>query len=54
MSGLQPTSPRLRLSTEDARTRPDVLGKRKADGEPETGEDTAGMWASFASECAGF
>jgi hypothetical protein len=26
MSGLQPTSPRLRLSTEDARTRPDVLG----------------------------
>jgi len=41
-------------ATSDARTRPDVLGKRKADGEPETGEDTAGMWASFASECAGF
>ena len=41
-------------ATSDARTRSDVLGKRKADGEPETGEDTAGMWASFASECAGF
>jgi len=41
-------------ATPDARTRSDVLGKRKADAEPEIGEDTAGMWASFASECAGF
>ena len=42
MSGLQPTSPGLRLSTEDARTRPDVLGKRKADGEPVTAGGAAG------------
>ena len=41
-------------ATPDARTRSDVLGKRKADAEPEISEDTAGMWASFASECAGF
>ena len=41
-------------ATPDARTRSDVLGKRKADAEPEIGEDTAGMWTSFASECAGF
>ena len=33
---------------------PDVLGKRKVDAEPESGEHTAGIWAIFASKCAGF
>jgi hypothetical protein len=41
-------------ATSDAPTRSDVLGKRNADEEPKSGEDTACIWASFANEYAGF
>jgi hypothetical protein len=43
-------------ATPGSRTREDILGKRKADGEPDSGanDDAAGLWDSFARDCAGF
>jgi hypothetical protein len=41
-------------ATHGARTREDSLGKRKAEGEPESGEDAGSMWENFAKDCAGF
>jgi len=42
-------------ATPGARTREDVLGKRKADGDPASDEDgAANLWSEFAKECAGF
>ena len=43
-------------ATPGSRTREDVLGKRKADAEPEGHDDSgaADLWSDFAKECAGF
>ena len=43
-------------ATPGSRTREDILGKRKADSEPDSGEngDAAGLWDSFARDCSGF
>lgn len=44
-------------ATPASRTREDILGKRKADGEPDSGQnndDAAGLWDSFARDCSGF
>jgi hypothetical protein len=42
-------------ATPGARTRDDVLGKRKADADPASDEDgAASLWSEFAKECAGF
>jgi hypothetical protein len=42
-------------ATPGARTRDDVLGKRKADADPASDEDgAANLWNEFAKECAGF
>jgi hypothetical protein len=41
-------------ATPAARTRDDVLGKRKAECEPEVPDESSGMWESFAKDCAGF
>jgi hypothetical protein len=41
-------------ATPGSRTSDNVLGKRKAEEEPESGEDATSMWDSFAKDCAGF
>jgi len=43
-------------ATPGSRTRDDVLGKRKADGEPDSGsnEDATNLWDSFARDCMNF
>ena len=41
-------------ATPGSRTQESSLGKRKANDEPETIDDSAGLWDSFAKECAGF
>jgi hypothetical protein len=43
-------------ATPGARTREDVLGKRKAEAEPDghDGDTTASLWTDFAKECGAF
>jgi hypothetical protein len=43
-------------ATPGARTPEDVLGKRKAEGEPDghVEEDAASLWTDFAKECGAF
>jgi hypothetical protein len=41
-------------ATPGARTRDDVLGKRKAEGDPEVADESGALWDSFAKDCAGF
>ena len=40
-------------ATPGARTRDDVLGKRKAECEPEIADESSTLWDSFAKDCAG-
>jgi hypothetical protein len=42
------------FATSASRTREDVLGKRKADGEPDSGGDDSSLWDNFARDCAHF
>jgi hypothetical protein len=37
-------------ATKDSRTQ-DTLGKRKAEGEPDSTEDTSSIWENFAQDC---
>jgi len=43
-------------ATFGARTREDVLGKRKAEAEPDAPDEDAGasLWTEFAKECGAF
>lgn len=43
-------------ATPGARTREDVLGKRKAEGEADghDGDAAASLWTDFAKECGAF